>query len=328
MQSLVGTTQHVWVTDTASDGYHLTGHTKNYTQVLLEPLPDLLGCVVQVEVTAATRWSVTGKLTMVLFSPAVGGPTALSSLCSGHSEASIADGAAGLFETTLSHNSSIAVEAVNQATTTSSSSKDCQQHSSDSCCGSGSSSSCCGSGSNSSCCQSAELAQVHKAVAAGPFACFGADSGDQCCQQQQQGSVIKQQRHRQGDPHKQLQQGDAAAVHQHSSGAPVQVTAHCTQAPDRHSAQLLSSSGATSISTKDSSNSPRSSNSSSSLNSKHRQWLELLAILLLLLVMGGASVVGVWTLVLRVAQLLTSLCDVVLPATNGGPAGECPLKWS
>jgi hypothetical protein len=34
-------------------------------QVLLDALPGLLGCVVEVEVTAASRWSVTGKLLQV-----------------------------------------------------------------------------------------------------------------------------------------------------------------------------------------------------------------------------------------------------------------------
>lgn len=34
-------------------------------QVLLEPLPGLLGCVVEVQVTGATRWSVSGKLLQV-----------------------------------------------------------------------------------------------------------------------------------------------------------------------------------------------------------------------------------------------------------------------
>jgi hypothetical protein len=32
-ESLLGTTQRVWVTDVASDKYHLTGHTRGYVQV-------------------------------------------------------------------------------------------------------------------------------------------------------------------------------------------------------------------------------------------------------------------------------------------------------
>ncbi|WIA30265.1 hypothetical protein OEZ86_000355 [Tetradesmus obliquus] len=79
-EGLVGSVQRCWVTDVASDGHKLTAHTKNYTQVLLDALPGLLGCVVEVEVVAASRWSVTGRLLRVLFSPAVGGPVQLSSL--------------------------------------------------------------------------------------------------------------------------------------------------------------------------------------------------------------------------------------------------------
>jgi tRNA A37 methylthiotransferase MiaB len=32
-EGLLGSRQRVWVTDVASDGHKLTGHTKNYTQV-------------------------------------------------------------------------------------------------------------------------------------------------------------------------------------------------------------------------------------------------------------------------------------------------------
>uniref|UniRef100_A0A7S0RPG7 TRAM domain-containing protein n=1 Tax=Chlamydomonas leiostraca TaxID=1034604 RepID=A0A7S0RPG7_9CHLO len=60
---LVGTSQRVWVVDTAADGRKLVGHTKNYTQVLLEPQPGLMGSVVDVAVTAASRWSVEGTVT-------------------------------------------------------------------------------------------------------------------------------------------------------------------------------------------------------------------------------------------------------------------------
>eukprot|EP00775_Hariotina_reticulata_P009752 gene9752-9910_t len=31
-EALLGSVQRVWVTGTAADGHHLTGHCKNYTQ--------------------------------------------------------------------------------------------------------------------------------------------------------------------------------------------------------------------------------------------------------------------------------------------------------
>ena len=36
-ESLVGTTQSVCITDTATDGHHLVGHTKNYSQASTIP---------------------------------------------------------------------------------------------------------------------------------------------------------------------------------------------------------------------------------------------------------------------------------------------------
>ncbi|EIE26794.1 hypothetical protein COCSUDRAFT_35241 [Coccomyxa subellipsoidea C-169] len=61
-QRLVGSLQRVCVVELAADGRHLVGHTKSYIQVLLEPQEGLMGSVVTVRVTAASRWNVTGDI--------------------------------------------------------------------------------------------------------------------------------------------------------------------------------------------------------------------------------------------------------------------------
>ncbi|KAK9810648.1 hypothetical protein WJX73_007467 [Symbiochloris irregularis] len=52
---LVGTRHRVWVVDVAADGHHLVSHNKTYVQVLLEPQEGLMGAVVDVTITEATR---------------------------------------------------------------------------------------------------------------------------------------------------------------------------------------------------------------------------------------------------------------------------------
>ncbi|GLC42608.1 hypothetical protein PLESTM_001355900 [Pleodorina starrii] len=66
---LVGSCQVVVVVDVAADGHHLVGHTRSYAQVLLEPQPGLMGSVVEVRITAASRWSVRGTVTAWLYRP-------------------------------------------------------------------------------------------------------------------------------------------------------------------------------------------------------------------------------------------------------------------
>lgn len=61
-EGLVGQRVRVWVTDHAADQRQLVGHTRSYCQVLLEDRPGLMGSVVEVQVTAASRWSVTGEV--------------------------------------------------------------------------------------------------------------------------------------------------------------------------------------------------------------------------------------------------------------------------
>ncbi|KAK3259966.1 hypothetical protein CYMTET_31062 [Cymbomonas tetramitiformis] len=59
-RGMVGSIQRVWISDTAADGHHLVGRTKNYVQVLVPPAEGLMGTSVQFEITGASRWSVRG----------------------------------------------------------------------------------------------------------------------------------------------------------------------------------------------------------------------------------------------------------------------------
>ena len=68
-EHLIGREKTVWVMDTAADRHHLVGHTKSYTQVLLPPQEVLLGSVVKVRITSASRWSVKGEVIDWIFDP-------------------------------------------------------------------------------------------------------------------------------------------------------------------------------------------------------------------------------------------------------------------
>ncbi|KAG0576745.1 hypothetical protein KC19_5G104500 [Ceratodon purpureus] len=57
-----GKLERVWVTDLASDGIHLVGHTKSYVQVLLREMPGLMGSNTDVKITSVQRWSVKGDV--------------------------------------------------------------------------------------------------------------------------------------------------------------------------------------------------------------------------------------------------------------------------
>ncbi|KAH7316064.1 hypothetical protein KP509_21G077000 [Ceratopteris richardii] len=50
------------VTDVATDGVHLVGHTKSYVQVLLQADENLLGRSVDVQIVSTGRWSVMGEV--------------------------------------------------------------------------------------------------------------------------------------------------------------------------------------------------------------------------------------------------------------------------
>eukprot|EP00667_Euglena_gracilis_P006263 EG_transcript_6315 len=59
---LVGTEQRVYVTELASDQFHVVGHTKCYTQVLLPPDEAEPGTNVDALITEASKWSVKGRV--------------------------------------------------------------------------------------------------------------------------------------------------------------------------------------------------------------------------------------------------------------------------
>ena len=62
----VGTEQDVLVTELASDGEHLVGHTKAYVQVLLPHQPSWLGCTLRVRITQTAKFYVRGEVLEVL----------------------------------------------------------------------------------------------------------------------------------------------------------------------------------------------------------------------------------------------------------------------
>lgn len=66
LDALVGQTVRAWFVDVAADGRKLVGHTKNYSQVLVEPMEGLLGSSAMVRVVSATRWSVLGEVVSVV----------------------------------------------------------------------------------------------------------------------------------------------------------------------------------------------------------------------------------------------------------------------
>ena len=65
----VGTEQDVLVTELASDGEHLVGHTKAYVQVLLPHAPRHMGCTLAVRVTEAAKFYVRADVLRVVHQP-------------------------------------------------------------------------------------------------------------------------------------------------------------------------------------------------------------------------------------------------------------------
>ncbi|XP_027353619.1 threonylcarbamoyladenosine tRNA methylthiotransferase [Abrus precatorius] len=57
-----GKVERIWITDIASDGVHLVGHTKGYIQVLVLAPDDMLGTSATVKITSVGRWSVFGEV--------------------------------------------------------------------------------------------------------------------------------------------------------------------------------------------------------------------------------------------------------------------------
>jgi len=73
---LVGRRLTCTVVDTAADKVSLVGHSKSYAQILLSPeAPDgsgnILGCVVEADITWAGRWSCKGTVVRVVHRPVV-----------------------------------------------------------------------------------------------------------------------------------------------------------------------------------------------------------------------------------------------------------------
>ncbi|XP_057457063.1 uncharacterized protein LOC130748004 [Lotus japonicus] len=57
-----GKVERIWITDVASDGVHLVGHTKGYIQVLVIAPDYMLGTSAMVKITSVGRWSVFGEV--------------------------------------------------------------------------------------------------------------------------------------------------------------------------------------------------------------------------------------------------------------------------
>ncbi|KAK3006424.1 hypothetical protein RJ639_017149 [Escallonia herrerae] len=59
---MVGKVEQIWITEIATDGSHLVGHTKGYVQVLVIGPGSMLGTSAIVKITSVGRWSVFGKV--------------------------------------------------------------------------------------------------------------------------------------------------------------------------------------------------------------------------------------------------------------------------
>ncbi|KAL1564817.1 tRNA (N(6)-L-threonylcarbamoyladenosine(37)-C(2))-methylthiotransferase [Salvia divinorum] len=61
-----GKIERIWITDIATDGSHLVGHTKGYIQVLVVGSASMLGTSAMVKITSVGRWSVFGEVLEIL----------------------------------------------------------------------------------------------------------------------------------------------------------------------------------------------------------------------------------------------------------------------
>ncbi|XAR57488.1 tRNA (N6-L-threonylcarbamoyladenosine37-C2)-methylthiotransferase [Bertholletia excelsa] len=57
-----GKVERIWITEIATDGIHLVGHTKGYVQVLVIGPETMLGTSAVVKITSVGRWSVFGEV--------------------------------------------------------------------------------------------------------------------------------------------------------------------------------------------------------------------------------------------------------------------------
>ncbi|KAL3641426.1 hypothetical protein CASFOL_016394 [Castilleja foliolosa] len=61
-----GKIERIWITEVATDGTHLVGHTKGYIQVLVVGSENMLGTSAMAKIKSVTRWSVFGEIIEVL----------------------------------------------------------------------------------------------------------------------------------------------------------------------------------------------------------------------------------------------------------------------
>ncbi|XP_040379681.1 threonylcarbamoyladenosine tRNA methylthiotransferase isoform X2 [Oryza brachyantha] len=61
-RGMEGKVERIWITEIATDGVHLVGHTKGYIQVLVIAPDSMLGTSADVKITSVGRWSVFGEV--------------------------------------------------------------------------------------------------------------------------------------------------------------------------------------------------------------------------------------------------------------------------
>ncbi|KAK9270448.1 hypothetical protein L1049_026028 [Liquidambar formosana] len=61
-----GRVERIWITEIATDGIHLVGHTKGYVQVLVAAPESMLGTSAIVKIISVGRWSVFGEVIEIL----------------------------------------------------------------------------------------------------------------------------------------------------------------------------------------------------------------------------------------------------------------------
>ncbi|XP_010912525.1 uncharacterized protein [Elaeis guineensis] len=61
-KGMEGRVERIWITEIATDGIHLVGHTKGYIQVLIIAPEGMLGTSTDVKITSVGRWSVFGEV--------------------------------------------------------------------------------------------------------------------------------------------------------------------------------------------------------------------------------------------------------------------------
>lgn len=64
-KEMEGRIERIWITEIASDGVHLVGHTKGYVQVLIIAPDSMLGTSTDVKITSVGRWSVFGEVIQI-----------------------------------------------------------------------------------------------------------------------------------------------------------------------------------------------------------------------------------------------------------------------